>query len=72
VDGKRLILWLFLVLAVCTVVVLLYLAAEAPPSARPRVYLALVGNLLMAALALLLIQRIGKRRAHLDQGPDPE
>ena len=71
-DGKRVILWLFLALSLATLVSLLYFATQAPPAARPRVYMALVGNLVMAGLVLLLFVFIGRKRAHVTELPDAE
>lgn len=55
-------LWLFVGLSIATAVVLLYFARIAPPEARPRIYGALLGDLLLPVVAWFLFKAINRRR----------
>ncbi len=62
-SGRRTIVLLFIALAVATAVSLLGFAQLVPPENRTRVYIALAGNLLLAALAIPIFIAMNRRRA---------
>lgn len=64
-SGEQVILRLFVALAVATAVILLLFAAIAPEAYRLRIYVALVGNLLLAAVVYAALRQVGKRRRQI-------
>lgn len=61
-DGRRVILLLFLALALATAFALLWFAQEAPPEARPRVYVALAIDLALPLVAWFVFRRMPRNR----------
>lgn len=57
------VLWLFVALAVCTALALLYFASIAPPGARPRILTALVGNLALPVIAWYVYKHLPRHRS---------
>lgn len=60
--GQRVILWLFVALAVATALTLLYFATLVEPRFRPRIYAALAGDLLLPVVAWFAFRAMARRR----------
>ena len=61
-SGRKVILWLFVALSVATAVALLYFATQVDPEFRPRIYVALVGDLMLPVIAWQLFRWIEQHR----------
>lgn len=61
ISGQRLIFRMFVVLAVATVVILLFFATQVQASYRPRIYGALALNLVLVVAAYFILKAIGNR-----------
>ncbi len=62
VEGRRVILWLLLVLSLATILALTTLAAMAPAGARPRIWGALALNLCIPLVAIVIFRRLDRRQ----------
>lgn len=62
-SGRRLILWLFVLLALATFATLVLFAQDVSPAFRPRIYATMVGDLMAPVIAWQAFRVIERRQA---------
>lgn len=61
-SGRVVVLWLFIALAAATALILLYFATIVDPEFRPRIYVALVGNLALPIIAWYVYKHLPRHQ----------